>query len=111
MFVSFQGGKWESYHMDSLMSPKDSFFTIKQALNMSIYDMLLECYNSDKELFHKRIQSCISPTSLLQFSNVPTEYTLRRYYIFSGLVAKNHFTTKNEEIKEPESLHQLNCKF
>ena len=97
--------------MDSLMSPKDSFFTIKQALNMSIYDILLECYNSDKELFHRKIQSCISPTSLLQFSNVPTEYTLRRYYILSELVAKNHYTTENEGIKESESLHQLNCKF
>ena len=110
VFVSFQGGNWEAYHMDSLMSPKDSFFTIKQALNMSIYDMLLECYNSDKELFHRKIQSCITPTSLLQFSNVPTEYTLRRYYVLSELVPKNHYTTENEELKESQSLQQLNCK-
>ena len=73
--------------------------------------MLLECYNSDKELFHRKIQSCISPTSLLQFSNVPTEYTLKRYYVLSELIAKNHYATDIEEIKEVRSLHQLNCKF
>ena len=105
MFVSFQGGKWESYHMDSLILPKDSFFTIEKALNMSINDILLECYNGDKELFYRKIQSCISPTSLLQFSNVPTEYTLQRYDIFSQLVAMNHL------IKESESFHQQTCKF
>ena len=111
VFVSFQGGKWESYHLDSLMSPKDSFFTIKQALNVSINDILLECYNGDKELFYKKIQSCISPTSLLQFSNVPTEYTLQRYDILSHLVGMSHVSAENEKMKELESLQLQTCKF
>ena len=106
VFVGFQGGKWESYHMDSLISPKDSVFTVEKALNMSINDILLECYNGDKELFYKKIQNCISPTSLLQSSNVPTEYALQRYDILSQLV--NHVSAEN---KESESLHQQTCKF
>ena len=108
MFVSFQGGKWESYHMDSLISPKDSFFTIEKALNMSINDILLECYNSDKELFYRKIQSCVSPTSLLQFSNVSMDDTLQRYDILSQLVTMNHVSADNNE---SESLHQQTCKF
>ena len=111
-FVSFQGGKWESYHIDSLMPPKDSFFTIQKALDMSIHDMLLDCYNNDKELFYKRIQSCISPATLLQFSNVPTDNTLQRYDILSQLVAINHIS-EHEKINETETecLDQLNCEF
>ena len=105
MFVSFQGGKWESYHMDSLITPKDSFFTIEKALNMSIHDILLECYNNDKKLFHSKVQSCISATSLLKFSNVPTESALQRYDLLSQLVSENGKTT------EPDSLHQLTCEF
>ena len=108
VFVGFQGGKWESYHMDSLISPKDSVFTVEKALNMSINDILLECYNGDKELFYKKIQNCISPTSLLQSSNVPTEYALQRYDILSQLVGINHASAENKEL---EGLHQQTCKF
>ena len=107
MFVSFQGGKWESYHMDSLIPPKDSFFTIEKALDMSIHDILLECYNNDKELFQSKVQSCISPTSLLRFSNVPTESTLQRYDILSQLVN----SSENGNINEADSSHQLTCEF
>ena len=107
MFVSFQGGKWKSYHMDSLIPPKDSFFTIEKALDMSIHDILLDCYNNDKELFHNKIQSCISPTSLLRFSNVPTESTLQRYDILSRLVT----ISENGKSNETNSLHQLTCEF
>ena len=107
MFVSFQGGKWESYHMDNLIPPKNSLFTIEKALDMSIHNILLECYNNDKELFHSKIQSCISPTLLLQFSNVPTESTLQRYDILLQLVN----VSENGKINETDSLHQLNCEF
>ena len=109
-FVSFQGAKWKSYHMDSLMSPKDSFFTIEKALTMSINDLLLECYKSDKNLFTKKIQSCITPTSLLQFSNVSTEYTLQRYEMLSQLVCRNHSFTECKEAEKYESLQQQNGK-
>ena len=109
-FVSFQGGKWESYHMDSLISPKDSFFTIEKALTMSINDLLLECYSSDKKLFNKKILSCITPASLLQFSNVSTEYTLQRYDMLSHLVSMIHSSAECKEAEECESLQQQNGK-
>ena len=111
VFVSFQGGKWESYHMDSLMPPKDSFLTIEKALSMPINDILLEYYDNNKELLYKKVQSCISPTSLLQFSDVSTEHTLQRYDMLSQLVSKNDNSAENEKINDTESLHQLACKF
>lgn len=110
MFVSFQGGKWESYHMDNLIAPKDFPFTIEKALNMSIHDILLECYYNDKELLRKKVQSCISPTSLLQFSTVLTEHTLQRCDILSQLFSMKCIS-ENEKTEETESLHQLSCKF
>ena len=107
MFVSFQGGKWESYHMDSLIPSKNSFFTIEKTLDMSIHDILLECYRNDRELFYKRVQSCVSPTSLLQFLNIPAFYALQRCDILLQLA----HTSESKKINETSSLHQLTCEF
>lgn len=102
-FVSFQGGKWECYHMDSLIPPKDSLITIKSALSMPINDILLDCYTHNTELFHKRLQNWIS-LSLLHFSNVEIQQNvLDRFNMLSQMfkISQNaHEDHINENLKE-----------
>ncbi|XP_065899490.1 E3 ubiquitin-protein ligase rnf213-alpha-like isoform X3 [Dysidea avara] len=85
-FVSFQGGKWESYHVDSLVSPKDSLFTIKQALTTPINELLSDCYNQDTELLQRRLQHCVSLPYLLPSSNDSVDQAMERFSALSQMV-------------------------
>ena len=98
-FVSFQGGKWESYHVDSLVPPKDSLFTIDQALNTPINDILLNCYSNDTELLQRRLQHCISLPYLLPSSNESVDLALERFNALSQLV-------KDGQISDDSHLNQ-----
>lgn len=103
-FFSFQGGKWESYHMDTLVPLKDSLITIKGALNMSINDILSEC---KPDLHYKRLQNWIS---LLHFNNAQIEQNvLDRFNLLSLLIKDSHVDGNIDKIPN-DSLKQT-CKF
>ena len=97
-FVSFQGGKWESYHVDSLVPAKDSLFTIEEALKMTKNDLLLCCYNHDRELFYKRLQQCISPSFLLKSNNQLVEKAMERFSVLSQLLKKTQLPTNHQSL-------------
>ena len=84
-FVSFQGGNWDSYHLDSLMLPKDALFTIEEALCTPINELLTNCYSHDTELLQRRLQHCISLQNLLPLSN-DVEQAIGRFNVLSRLI-------------------------
>jgi len=111
-FVSFQGGKWESYHVDSLVPPKDSLFTIDQALNTPINELLLDCYSRDTELLQRRLQHCISLPYLLPSSNDSVDQAMGRFNVLSQLVKEGQISDDSRINKTfLEDSLQETCKF
>ena len=105
-FVSFQGGSWECYHMDSLLAPVDPLLTIKIAMDTPINDILSDCYTNNTELLHKRLQNWIC-LALLQSNNVQIEQTvLDRFNLLSHLIKKAQFTADTQS----QSVEQSSCK-
>ena len=109
-FVGFQGGVWECYHMDSLMPPKDALLTIQTALYTPVNDILSDCYVTNTELLHKRLQNWIS-LSLLHSNNVQMNQTvLERFNLLSQLIKEAQVTIdtqRNQSLSEkPSSLQQ-----
>ena len=98
-FVSFQGGKWESFHVDSLVPPKDPLFTIKQALDTPINELLSDRYNQDTKLLQRRLQHCISLPYLLSSSNDPVDQVMGRFSALSQLV-------KDGQISDDSQMNQ-----
>lgn len=95
--VGFQGGAWECYHMDSLMPPKDALMTIQTALYTPINDILSDCYVTNTELLHKRLQNWIS-LSLLHSNNVEiNQIVLDRFNLLSQLIKEAQTSTVTEK--------------
>lgn len=94
-FVSFQGGKWKSYHVDNLMQPsahnKDGHlvqvdnlnFTVNDFLTISISELL-----NDAKAFRCRLQHCLSLSYLSKSSNVSDLILIERFTILSQLVKR-----------------------
>ena len=105
-FFSFQGGNWESYHMDSLITPKDSLFTINSALNTSINDILSKCYEHNTEILYRRLQNWIS-LSLVHFNNVQIEQkVLDRFNLLLLLIKQSQIGNNQNDITK---LDPQNC--
>ena len=112
-FVGFQGSVWECYHMDSLMPPIDALMTIQTALYTPINDILSDCYVTNTELLHKRLQNWIS-LALLHSSNVQMNHTvLERFNLLSQLIREAQITTdmqRNQNLSEEQSSLKQNGK-
>ena len=112
-FVGFQGGIWDCYHMDSLVPPKDALMTIQNALYTPINDILSDCYETNTELLHKRLQNWIS-LSLLHSSNVQMNHTvLERFNLLSQLIKEAQITSnpqRNQNLSEEQSFLKQNGK-
>jgi len=104
-FVSFQGGKWVSFHVDSLMPPKDSLITIEQALNTPINELLSESYSQDAKLIQRRLQHCISLQSLLPYSDDSVDQAMGRLNALSQLVKISDNSQMDQSLLE-DSLQQ-----
>ena len=109
-FVGFQGGAWECYHMDSLLPPIDPLLTIKCALSTPINDILSDCYTSNTELLHKRLQNWIS-LSLLHSNNVQIEQAvLERFNLLSQLIKEAQISIDTQIQNAEQGLHKQTCK-
>ena len=109
-FVGFQGGRWDSYHVDSLLPPKDLFFTVEEALHTPVNKLLLDCCNHNAELFLKRLQHCSSPTHLLKSKTGSVDQAIERSNVLSQcFIAVDHVSKDSQGL--PKDFPQQLCKF
>jgi len=88
-FNSFQGGKWESYHMDNLRSTNDLLFTIEKALDTSIDELLQKCYENQPKAMHDRLLDCIKLQHILKSNHVTVDEAMERFNLLLQLVENN----------------------
>jgi len=111
-FVGFQGGRWDSYHVDSLMPPKDLFCTVEEALHNPVNKLLLDCCNHNAELFQKRLQHCSSPTYLLKSKSGSVDQAIERSHVLSQCFSAVDHMSKDSQLQDlPKDFPQQLRKF